>query len=64
MKFELSPELKTRLSKAVSSLLRSMSGGAKHTLTARPVKRKSHKMMTGAGGVLQPQVSAYGLAKF
>ena len=60
MKFELSPELKTRLSKAVSSLLRSMSGSGKVKL----MRRKSNKIMSGSGGVFQPNVSAYGLAKF
>ena len=60
MKFELSPELKIRLSKAVSSLLRSMSGSGKVKL----MRRKSNKMMKGSGGVFQPNVSAYGLAKF
>jgi hypothetical protein len=80
MKFELSPELKTRLSKAVSSLLRSMSGGALSvampkvklirpraggTRSGSKVKpRMRVGPMSGSGGVFQPQVSAYGLAKF
>ena len=56
--FELSQELKTRLSKAVSSLLRNMSGSGKVKLMRRS------RTMIGKGGIFQPNVSAYGLVRF
>jgi len=59
MKFELSPELKAKLSKAVSSLLNSMSGSGK-----MKTKVRRSKKMVGSGGIFSPNVSAYGLAKF
>jgi hypothetical protein len=66
MKFELSPELKAKLSKAVSSLLNSMSGSGmiKTKVVRRPKVVRSKKRMVGSGGVFQPNVSAFGLAKF
>ena len=95
MNFELSSELKAKLSKAVSSLL---NRGGGHTGGGAPGKRGSgivrskltrasgvrspkgrkhesregtktkqmerSRAMSGSGGVFQPNVSAYGLAKF
>jgi uncharacterized protein YjbI with pentapeptide repeats len=72
MKFELSPELKAKLSKAVSSLLNSMSGSGRRN------KKMSGAGLRGAGlrgaglrgaglrgaGIFSPNVSAYGLARF
>ena len=69
MNFELSSELKNKLSKAVSSLLRG-GGYTKVKLITRGRKPTTAKMMernrnmSGSGGVFQPNVSAYGLAKF
>ena len=67
MNFELSPELKTRLSKAVSSLLRSMSGNGKKMIKSKKSMNsmKSMKSMKGKGGVfITPNISTYGLVKF
>ena len=60
MNFELSADLKSKLSKAVGSLLKSLSGSGKHTMK---LVRKA-KMMKGNGGVFSPNISAYGLVKF
>jgi hypothetical protein len=61
MNFELSPELKSKLSKAVSSLLRSMSGQGKKKMVRT-------KVMIGMGSdpmtIMRPNSSSYGLAKF
>lgn len=64
MKFELSPELKAKLSKAVSSLLRSMSGQG---MMKTRVMRKKRMMIGGANdpmSITRPNASTYGLAKF
>lgn len=81
MNFELSSELKNKLSKAVSSLLRG-GGYTKALSVAKPKAVKQVKLTTrgrkpttakmmarsrtmiGSGGVFQPNVSNYGLAKF
>ena len=81
MNFELSSDLKSKLSKAVSSLLRGggytkakavkqvklTTRGRKPTTARDPSRSKMmerNRTMSGSGGVFQPQVSAYGLAKF
>ena len=56
-KFELSPQLKTRLARAASELISGMSGSG--------VKRVGKKRaLTGRGGVFQPNTSNYGMVKF
>ena len=60
MNFELSSDLKSKLSRAVGSLLKSMSGSGHMKIK---LVRKS-KMIKGSGGVFQPNISAYGLVKF
>ena len=59
MNFELSSDLKSKLSRAVGSLLKSMSGSGHVKMK---LVRKSK--MLGSGGVFQPNISAYGLVKF
>ena len=60
MNFELSADLKSKLSRAVGSLLKSMSGSGHVKMK---LVRKS-KMLKGSGGVFQPNISTYGLVKF
>ena len=58
--FELSQDLKTKLTKAVSSLLKSMSGNGNMKMKSL----RANKMLKGAGGVYFPNTSSYGLVKF
>jgi hypothetical protein len=69
MKFELSPELKAKLSRAVSSLLRSMSGeGMMKTKVVSGDRKRKKRMMTGGASdpmsLTKPNASNYGIVKF